>query len=217
MTKMTLLFASLISFLLVACATNSTSQSSAIVKNAKVIEMEKKKKEREEALQDLKDRRGILAKKSQLEPSPVKLRASPQNKKIEMFAGQQQRPSSDRQLYGELVSAYDQNNEIAFFSRFQSFLQNYSKSPLADDAVYLAGLMSLSNKNYGPSLRYFNQVLKQYPLSNKASASLYAKGVALKKLNLTGESRQVFLNVRKSYPGSPEAMRAQTELKLMIK
>lgn len=215
MMKMTFLFAFSVSLLLVGCASfSSTPLDHSVVKNAKVIEIEKKKKEHEESLQYLKDRRNILAKKSQME-TPTRFRATPQNKKIEISTKTPGKLLNERQLYAELVNAYDQNNEIAFFSRFQSFLQNYNQSPLADDAIYLAGLMSLSNKNYGPSLRYFNQVMKQYPLSNKASAAMYAKGVALKKLNLTEESRHVFLKVRKSYPGSPEAMRAQTELKLI--
>jgi len=174
-------------------------------------------REREEAQQDIRDRNQVLNKKAQMESSPsaVKLQARPQSKKIEMISGNDKNLKSDRELYGELVGSYDRNNEIAFFSRLQAFQERHAKSPLADDAVYLAGLMSLSNKNYGPALRYFNSVLKKYPQSNKASASLFAKGVTLKKMNLTEESRKSFAKVRQAYPGSPEALRADTELKLM--
>ncbi len=209
--------------LLVGCASHRTASSKAqtpVTKTSKVLDMEKRMKEREEAMQDLRDRNQVLNKKAQLDSSStssVKMSARPQTKRIEMISGSEKTLKSDRELYGELVGSYDRNNEIAFFSRLQAFQEQHPKSPLADDALYLAGLMSLSNKNYGPALRYFNQVLKRYPMSNKASASLFAKAVTLKKMNLTDESRRSFAKVRQAYPGSPEALRAETELKLLTR
>lgn len=179
--------------------------------------MEKKMKEREEALVDQRNRQRVLSKKAQIEKSSVRFRSVPQNKRIEMLNPVASTARNDKQLYAELVKSYDKNSEIAFFSRFQAFQAKYSKSPLADDATYLAGLMSLSNKNYGPALRYFNQVLKKYPTSNKASSSLFAKAVVLKKMNLKDQSRSTFIKVRKTYPGSPEALRSETELKIMTR
>lgn len=180
--------------------------------------MEKKSREREEAMQDLRDRNQVLNKKAQMESSSVKMQARPQTKRIEMISAIDHKTNkSDKELYAELLGSYDRNNEIAFFSRLQAFQGQYAKSPLADDALYLAGLMSLSNKNYGPALRYFNTVLKKHPMSNRASASMFAKGVALKKMNLTDESRRTFALVRKTYPGSPESLRAETELKLLTR
>lgn len=214
--------------LLVGCASHRAAKKSPtpVAKTQKVLEMEKKMKEREEALQDMRDRNQVLNKKAQLQTptaqasnssssSAIKLQARPQSKKIEMFSSNDSKSKSDRELYGELVGSYDRNNEIAFFSRLQSFQEKHAKSPLADDALYLAGLMSLSNKNYGPALRYFNQVLKQHPNSNKAASALFAKGATLKKMNLNDESRRTFAKVRQAYPGSPEALRAETELKLL--
>ncbi len=214
--------------LLPACASKKTTPSkstASVVKTQKVLEMERKQREHEEALQDLKDRNQVLNKKAQLNPaaastagasSSVQMQARPQNKKIEMVSPiLDQKNLSEKDLYAELLGSYERNNEIAFVSRFQAFQQRYPKSSLMDDAVYLAGLMSLSNKAYGPALKNFNQVLKKYPLSNKAAGAMFAKGVTLKKMNLTDESRQVFAKVQKSYPGSPEALRAGTELKLL--
>jgi TolA-binding protein len=221
MRKVIYLLATLSLSLLVGCASHSVAkktQQTPIVKTQKVLDMEKKAREHEEALQDLRDRNLVLNKKAQMDnSSAVKLQARPQNKKIEMISASGKNWKSDRELYAELVGSYDRNNEIAFFSRFQAFQEKYSKSPLADDATYLAGLMSLSNKNYGPALRYFNQLLKQHPNSHKAAAAWFAKGATLKKMNLNEESRYAFSKVRQSYPGSPEALRAETELKLLTR
>lgn len=204
--------------MLVACAsTNSRTASAPVTKTARALEVERKLKEREESRQDQKDKQRILRKKAQLQDSSINAKVIPQNKKIELSGSTPGKSKSDRELYAEMVGSYDRNNEIAFFSRLQAFMENHPQSPLADEALYLAGLMSLSNKNYGPALRYMNQIIKKYPTSNKVPAALFAKGIALKKMNLPDQSRQAFLKVRKSYPGSPESLRAETELKLLVR
>lgn len=207
--------------MLAACATSKRTPSAntqTVTKTPQVLEMERRMREREEARQDQRDRQRVLSKKSQMGKSaPIAAKANPQTKRIEVLNPSSSQARNEEELYAELVGSYDRNNEIAFFSRYQAFQAKYAKGALADDATYLAGLMSLSNKNYGPALRYFNQVLTKYPTSNKASSSLFAKGVTLKKLNLTDEARRAFAKVRKSYPGSPEAMRAVNELKILAR
>lgn len=210
----------------IGCAGMGSSRlPSGVVKSPQIIELEKKQKAREEAMQDQKDRNRVLAKKSQ-SGSTVGSQSSIASKKstragkqkkvdVGSVTGASETKLSDRDLYAELLKMYDLNNEIAFFSRYQAFMRSYAKSPLADDAAYLAGIMSLANKNYGPSLKYFNLVLSQYPSSNKTSSAMFAKGIALKKMNLTADSERVFVQVQKKYPGSPEAMRAEGELKIL--
>jgi tetratricopeptide (TPR) repeat protein len=192
-----------LALILTACASGKKSRSvGSVSKTPKVLEIERKQRAKEEVSQDRKDRDRILVQKSkaQLKINPVLLAAAAK--------------LSDRALYAELVGSYDRNNEIAFISRYQVFQKKYSKSPLADDAAYLAGLFSLANKNYGPALKHFNHVLRKYPSSNKAASALYAKGVALKKMELDTEANRAFARVKKRYPGSPEALRADTELAL---
>jgi TolA-binding protein len=229
MTKLIYFLAIASLSVLPACASKKTTPRNpgAVVKTPKVLELERKQKEHEEALQDLKDRNQVLSKKAQMNPNSVAakssnnnmgvlLQARPQNKRIEMSAPNVDNKSlSEKDLYAEVLGSYERNNMIAFASRFQAFQQRFAKSSLMDDAIHLAGLMALSNRDYGQALKHFNQVLKKYPLSNKASASMYAKGITLKKMNLTDESRQVFAKVRQAYPGGPEALRAETELKLL--
>jgi TolA-binding protein len=221
MKNLTHIFAVFGCCLLAGCAAKTTApvgSTPTLTKTPGALALERKQREMEEAKQDQKDRNRILYKKSQLEGnerSKTAAQVHPQNQRIELINPSQSIAKNDKELYAELVGSYDRNDEIAFFSRFQTFSAKYAKSPLADDAIYLAGLMSLSNKNYGPALRYFNQVLQKYPLSNKSASALFAKGVTLKKMNLNDESRKVFAKVGKVYPGSPEALRARNEMKIM--
>jgi len=87
---------------LVGCASRQTTSKAQapIAKTQKVLEMEKRLREREEAQQDIRDRNQVLNKKAQMEspPSAVKLQARPQSKKIEMISGNDKNLKSDREL-----------------------------------------------------------------------------------------------------------------------
>lgn len=229
MIKIAIILAGL-SLLTMACtspskkANNSAGQ---VVKTAKVLETEKKNKEREEEMQDIRDRNRIINAKNQSGKAPTSpiavvpkpheftVSAKPQNQKLEILPQANILPKSDYELYQDMQVQYEQNNQIAFFSRMQVFQKQFPNSHLMDEVLYLGGLMSLSNKNYGASLKYFNQIATQFPISSKSSAAVFAKGVALKKMNLKDQAKNVFVGVIKKYPGSVEAARAGNELKLL--
>jgi TolA-binding protein len=117
-------------------------------------------------------------------------------------------------LYSEIVAAYRRNDEIGFKSRLQTFMTRFSNSSYADNVLYLAGRMAFSNKNYPESIKYYQKVISQYPRSNKVVAAKMAKGLAYKKMNLAPQAKFVFDDLRKKYPGSPEAFRAENEMKI---
>lgn len=118
-------------------------------------------------------------------------------------------------LYAEIYNAYQKGDEIGFKSRLQTFMSRFSNSAYADNVLYLAGRMAFSNKNYAEAIKYYQKVITQYPRSNKVVAAKFAKGVAYKKMNLAPQAKGVLVDVRKKYPGSPEAFRADNELKIM--
>jgi TolA-binding protein len=97
------------------------------------------------------------------------------------------------------------------------FERKFSKSPLMEDALYLEGLMAVSEKNYGVALQSFNRILREHGHGHKASSALFARGVVLKKMNLPGRAKQSWILVQKKYPGSPESARADVELKLLTR
>lgn len=156
--------------------------------------------------QEKKDQALVLAKKRELSRKPTMVippilaKSSAANEQV---------------LYSEILSNFDNNNEIGFRARYQMFMSKYAQSRLADEVLYLSGTMALANKNYGLALSDLNKILTKYPNSNKASAALFAKGIVLKRMNLTENARTALLDVTKKYKGSPEALRAQTELKIL--
>lgn len=118
-------------------------------------------------------------------------------------------------LYAEIFSAYRKEDEVGFKSRMQSFMTRFPQSPYADNVLYLAGRLAFSSKNYAEAIKYYQKVISKYPRSNKVVAAKFAKALAYKKMNLEPQAKGVLAELRKKYPGSPEAFRAETELKLM--
>jgi len=118
-------------------------------------------------------------------------------------------------LYAEIFNAYRSNDEIGFKSRLQTFMTRFKNSSYADNVLYMAGRMAFNSKNYAEAIRYYHRVITQYPRSNKVVAAKYAKAVAYKQMDLAPQAKGVFAELRKKYPGSPEAFRAENELKLM--
>ena len=142
---------------------------------------------------------------------------APKNKEALMIELTGKDPSkvSESALYAEIFSAYRANDEIGFKSRMQTFVTRFPQSPYADNVIYLTGRMAFDNKNYAEAIKYYQKVITQYPRSNKVVAAKYAKAIAYKKMNLDPQAKGVFSELRKRYPGSPEAFRAENELKLM--
>lgn len=118
-------------------------------------------------------------------------------------------------LYAEIFSSYRSSDEIGFKSRMQTFMTRFPASSYADNVLYLAGRLAFSNKNYAESIKYYQKVITQYPNSNKVVGAKFAKALAYKKMNLEPQAKGVLADLRKRYPGSPEAFRAENELKLM--
>lgn len=123
--------------------------------------------------------------------------------------------AKEKQMYEELVQAFERNDELSFSSRFQAMMREHPKSIFADETLYLGGMMAIANKQYGKAIKLFTQVIRDYPRSGKVRAALFAKGAAYKKMNLAPQASSVFSSVKKAFPGSPEARRAEVELRLI--
>lgn len=216
--------------LLVSCANFQRGSSAKISKSPHVLEVEQKMRDREQARQNKQDRQMVLAEKRKQEmhhspimrsaASSVRISAHPQQKNVVVAPATGKSDDlkiSDRELYSELVASYDRNDLFGFHSRLQMFQSRFAHSPLMEDALYLGGLMSVSEKNYGVALKNFNRILKEHPHGHKVAAALFAKGATLKKMNLPQQARQSWTQVERRFPGSPESLRAGAELKILTR
>lgn len=121
---------------------------------------------------------------------------------------------NDITLYAEMVSAFQDDSEIAFKSRMQSMLKRFPQSAYADNALLLAGRMAVDHGNYAEAIRYFGQIEKDYPNSNRIVSAKFAKAMTYKRMNLPEFANRILQEVRAKYPGSPESFRADAELRM---
>ncbi len=106
-------------------------------------------------------------------------------------------------------------NSKDFRQTANNFLKTFPASPLSDDVLYLVGLSFFMERRYGESLKNFNHIVKFYPNSNRTASAQFAKAILLKKLNLPDMAEKKLFEVMKEFKGSPEAFRAQSELKIL--
>lgn len=122
---------------------------------------------------------------------------------------------TESELYAELLHRYQNGNEASYRKAFLTMSRRYPKSTLRDEAYYMMGLLSVASKDYGAALQNFNWIFKNSPSSNRVVSALFAKAAVYKKMNLPALAEEVFRNVQLKYPGSPEALRAQNELRIL--
>lgn len=122
---------------------------------------------------------------------------------------------TDLEYYSEIISDYQAGKYRNLSIRLKSFAKKFPKSPFLDNAYYLAGKMSLEEKNYKESVGFFQKVITEFPLSNKVVASKFGKAMAYKSMNLKDQSVSIFSEIRKKHQQSPEFFRAETEIKLI--
>ncbi|WP_413584630.1 tetratricopeptide repeat protein [Bdellovibrio sp. HCB274] len=130
------------------------------------------------------------------------------------LTGQDFSKQSDTELYAEMISASQRDDEIGLKSRMQSLLTRFPASTYADNALFLAGRMAVDHGNFPEAIRLFGRIEKNYPNSDKAASAKFAKAMTYKKMNLPQFAKRSLSEVRSKYPGSPESFRADAELKL---
>jgi len=123
--------------------------------------------------------------------------------------------TSEQRLYSKVLESYRVHKDVELQKAVQILLKTYPESVYADNALYLAGLLAFESNNLAYSSVFMDRVLREYPNGNKTVAALFAKAMIAKRSRNFAEAKALLLSIRKLYPGSPEAMRAGTEEKLI--
>ncbi len=161
---------------------------------------------KEEQKQDLKDKNLVLAKRNAIHGIKTQAKRS---------VIQVSPRASEDQLYRLLIQCYDSGDAYNYNRIANVMIQRFPNGYYIDEALYLAGIFSLSQKKYELSIKYFNWITSKYPNSNKANGAYFALASTYKKMNLNEQAKEVYQMVKSKYPGSPESYRAEAELVLI--
>lgn len=212
----------LLAVLLFSCAhqkTVSEKKTSTVSKKTRPVAASLAKRDFAKAQEFDREKKLILAAKQKTRgETSLPVVARPQTKRLELTLKPDAASKvSEARLLNELQDRYDMNDEIGFQSRYQALQARFPKSARMNEAHYMAGLLAISNKNYGRALKAFDRILARSSRGPEAPKALFAKAIAYKRMNLPEPSRGILRQIQARYPKTTEAQRAALELKIQEK
>lgn len=123
---------------------------------------------------------------------------------------------SPQEIYNMAYADYLKGNFSLAIDGFKIYLDNFSQSPFADNALYWIGECHFSQKEYEEAISRYNQLILDYPLGDKVPAAYLHKGISLIELDRKEEALSVFKLMVSKYPLEEETKIAQEKIKELI-
>ena len=120
---------------------------------------------------------------------------------------------SPQEIYNMAYADYLKGNFSLAIDGFKIYLDNFSQSPFADNALYWIGECHFSQKEYEEAISRYNQLILDYPLGDKVPAAYLHKGISLIELDRKEEALSVFKLMVSKYPLEEETKIAQEKIK----
>ena len=95
---------------------------------------------------------------------------------------------------------------------FESYIRNFPKSDMADDAAVLIGNSYLNDAKYEKAVEAYDATIRTYPNGNAVPEAYFKKGLALKNLKQLDRAREAFEFAAKNYPDSDAGRLAKQQL-----
>ncbi len=119
------------------------------------------------------------------------------------------------QLYQTAYNDYVNRKYDLAIVEFQSFLNAFSESDLADNSQYWLGECFYAQRKYEEAKEEFNKVIMKYPSGDKVVPALLKKGLCSLELGDDKAARNLLEELVRKYPFSEEARVAEDRLKEM--
>jgi tol-pal system protein YbgF len=123
---------------------------------------------------------------------------------------------SPQEIYNMAYADYLKGNFALAIDGFKIYLDNFSQSPFADNALYWIGECYFSQKEYEEAIARYNQLILNFPLGDKVPAAYLHKGISLMELDRNEEALSVFKLMVSKYPLEEETKIAQEKIKELM-
>lgn len=110
------------------------------------------------------------------------------------------------------LSMMKTGNPEAGIAQMQQFVNDWPRHPKADNALYLAGMAFVAEKDFEHAHGLFERVLAQYPAGDAVLDSMLKLAECRLKLNRPKEARATWEKIVSGYPGTTAATQAQARL-----
>jgi tol-pal system protein YbgF len=158
------------------------------------------------------------AEKPSPSPSPPPVQGG-QEKTGKETVGQEQPAGPSKSAGNERVKAYDDAYQ-AFKDKkykesrrkFESFIKDYPKNDLTDNAQFWIGETYYSEKDYEGAILAYETLLKKYPGSAKTSAAMLKQGLAFTDIGDAKTGAIILRRLIERFPDSKEAAAARKKI-----
>ena len=120
---------------------------------------------------------------------------------------------SPQEVYNISYSDYLNGNYQLAVDGFTLFLEQFSSSPVADDAAYWIGECFFSQNKYEEAAAQFTELILNFPEGDKIPSAYLKKGLSLLELDKKDEALSVFKLLISKYPFEDETRIAQEKIK----
>lgn len=115
-------------------------------------------------------------------------------------------------LYDEGYVLYHQERYAEAQTRFESFLEGYPDTDLADNALFWIGESHYARSDYDAALEAFTETIERFPEGNKVPDALLKAGKCLEALGRKAQARDTYQEVAERFPSSAAAAVARERL-----
>ncbi|MCJ7579529.1 MAG: tol-pal system protein YbgF [Candidatus Aminicenantes bacterium] len=120
---------------------------------------------------------------------------------------------SPQEVYNIAYSDYLNGNYQLAIDGFSLFLEQFSDSPVADDAAYWIGECYFSQSKFEEAASQFTELILNFPEGDKIPSAYLKKGLSLLELEKKDEALSVFKLLISKYPFEDETRIAQEKIK----
>ena len=115
-------------------------------------------------------------------------------------------------LYNAAKQAYDRGDMETARQGFESFLEKYPDSEIADNALFWIGEIYFSEGWYQKAILEYQNVIDKYPKGNKVPGAYLKQGISFQQLGEEANARLILKELIRKFPDSNEAKIARAKI-----
>ncbi len=120
---------------------------------------------------------------------------------------------SPQDVYNMAYNDYLKGNFDLAVEGFKMYKEQFSASPLADNALYWIGECAYSQRKFEDAVNIFNELILAYPQGDKVAPAYLKKGMSFAEMGRTEEALAAFKLLIAKFPVEEETRIAQQKIK----
>jgi len=117
-----------------------------------------------------------------------------------------------QRLYNTSLSDFTMGQWALCIDGFNSYLRNFSRTDLADDAQWYVGECYQQDGKFAEAVDAYNRVISNFPKGDRVPDAYYKRGVALSAMGQVDRARESFETLMKNYPDHETARLAKQQI-----